>query len=119
MSSLAWLGCILLMVALVTVDANRFGEPRGDSPSWKQLGWEFLLVYVFVNHGPALFVLRTALNHSLSTLFGLLAAWFLLRGVRQPETSNRNAFWAEPASRRPAWCGSTSPAWPWCCWCAG
>ena len=74
----------------------RFGskEPSGDAPSWKQLGWEFLLVYVFVNHGPALFVLRSALNHSLSTLFGLLALWFLLRGVRQPEISNRAAFWS-------------------------
>jgi hypothetical protein len=94
MSSVAWLGCILLIVAVVRSMRHGSKEAPVDAPSWRQLGWEFLLVYVFVNHGPVLFVLRTALNHSLSTLFGLLAVWFLLRGVRQPETSNRAAFWS-------------------------
>jgi hypothetical protein len=94
MSSLAWLGCILLMVAVVRSTRLDSKIPPSDGPSWKQLGWEFLLVYVFVNHGPAVSVLRTALNHSLSTLFGLVAVWFLLRGMRQPETSSRAAFWS-------------------------
>jgi hypothetical protein len=94
MSSLAWLGCILLMVGIARSMRSGRREAIGDAPAWKQLAWEFLLVYVFVNHGPALSVLRTALNHSFSTFFGLLAVWFLLWGVRQPQTSKRAAFWS-------------------------
>lgn len=97
MSCLAWLGSILLMVAVVRLMRRGPADAPQSPPSWKQLGWEFLLVYIFVNHGPALFVLRTALNHSLSTLFGMLAVWFLLKGVREPASAKRMAFWSGAA----------------------
>ena len=92
MSSLAWLGCILLMVAISrTLRAVRDSAP-GGAPSWKRLLWEFALVYVFVHHGPALLVMRTALNHSFATLLSLLAVWFFVRGMQRQELSYRSAF---------------------------
>jgi len=92
MSCLAWLGCILLMVAISRAMRGGTGAPFTSPASWKQLLWEFLLVYVFVNHGPVLFVLGAALNHSLATLFSLLAAWFFVRGVQSDGLAHRAAF---------------------------
>jgi len=92
LSCLAWLGCILLIVAISRALRGGINAPARSETSWKQLLWEFALVYVLVNHGPVLFILRTALNHSLATLFALLAAWFLVRGMRLQATAPRAAF---------------------------
>ena len=92
LSCLAWLGCIVLMVAISRAMRTGLDPESRSSTSWKQLLWEFMLVYVFVNHGPTLFVLRAALNHSLATLFSLLAAWFFVRGVHRQDLSYRAAF---------------------------
>jgi hypothetical protein len=98
MSCLAWLGCLVLMVGVSR--AIRGGD---HSPSWKQLVWEFLLVYVFINHGPVLFVLQTALNHSLATLFSLLAAWSFVRGVQSQGMVERAAFLSGVCIATAAW----------------
>lgn len=92
MNSLVWLGCILLMVAISRVVRAVSATPSGGQPSWMQLLWEFALVYVFIHHGPALLVLRAALNHSLATFFSLLAAWFFVRGARPQGMAARAAF---------------------------
>ena len=92
MSSMAWLGCIALMVAISRALGAGPDTASSGAVSWKRLLWEFVLVYVFIQHGPVLFVLRTALNHSLATLLSLLAAWFFVRGMRVQGPSNRAAF---------------------------
>jgi len=92
MSCLAWLASILLMVAIARALRAGTGTAGREPPSWLRLLWEFLLVYVFVNHPLMLFILSTALNHSLATLFSLLAAWFLVQGILEPSRSYRAAF---------------------------
>ena len=88
-----WLGCILLMVKVARL-LSAESEPAERAVSWARLVWEGSLVYIFVNHGPALFILRAALNHSLATFFSLLALWLFIRGLTKPGLPNSAVLWS-------------------------
>jgi hypothetical protein len=92
LSCVAWLGCILLMLAVIRRLRAEIRPDTAESTGWVDLFWEFVLVYVFVSHGPMQLLLRTALNHSLATFFSLLAAWIAIRGFLSPDRAPRLAF---------------------------
>lgn len=92
LSTITWLGCLLLMVAISRDLRRDPGMRAGGSPAWVQLLWEFALVYAFVHHVAMHFVLRAALNHSLAAFFSLLGAWIYVRGTRGQALTGRAAF---------------------------
>lgn len=89
LSSVAWLACIMLTVAIARRVRTGVDDRSWRDASWPRLGWEFLLVYLFIHHAPALFILRTALNHSWATLLTLLSTWFFVSGI----TSGKKPSW--------------------------
>lgn len=91
LSSLFWLGCIVLMVGIGR-RLTRGSEGESREPSWWRLAWEFCLVFALVQDATAQFVLRAALNHAQATFFSLLATLFFVRGTQDAERSRRWAF---------------------------
>ncbi|HSR19358.1 MAG TPA: hypothetical protein VLL49_00455, partial [Anaerolineales bacterium] len=92
LSTITWLGCLLLMVAISRDLRPDPGMRAGGSPAWVQLLWEFALVYAFVHHVAMHFALRAALNHSLAAFLSLLGAWLYVRGARGQAPTWRAAF---------------------------
>ena len=93
MSTLFWLASIVLIVAIGRCLSGKRADVAGG-PSWTRLLWEFGLVLAFVLDPTAQFILRTALNHSPSTFFGLLAMLFFVRGIRQVQRPGSAALWS-------------------------
>jgi hypothetical protein len=91
LTSVVWLICILLMIAIARTIRAGLASGLADGPTVAELLWEFAIAFVLLNHPIASYVLAAALNHSLATLFSLLAVLFFIRGVR-PNSSRKSAF---------------------------
>jgi hypothetical protein len=76
LNAAAWLICCLLIVYI-------FQLIRGTKPSFAILIWEFVMVFMFLNHPSILLIAGLALNHSLATIFSLLALMFFILFVQQ------------------------------------
>ena len=93
-TAVVWLLCTLLIVAIFRLISRKLTLLSKDGPSFPQLLWEFIIVGVFLNHPASRFVFGAALNHSLSTLFSLLALWIYIRGIGQKYFSNGAPFYS-------------------------
>ena len=71
LNSICWLVCSVLIVVIFRL----FWKTK---PSFAALIWEFVLVYLFLNHPAMMLIAGEALNHSLASLFSLLALMFFI-----------------------------------------
>ena len=54
--------------------------------------WEFVMVYLFLNHPSMSVIAGEALNHSLASFFSLLALMFFIQSTKPNHSPNRAAF---------------------------
>jgi hypothetical protein len=94
MNCVVWLVCGMLMVSIARAIRADTSGAIGKMPSFRQLLGEFAIVFLFISHPLAAFILNKALNHAFATLFSLLALWFFVRGVRDEAPDPRFAFWS-------------------------
>ncbi len=85
LNAAAWLICCLLIVYI-------FRLIRGTNPSFAFLIWEFVIVFIFLNHPSMLLIAGLALNHSLASVFSLLALIFFIHSVHQRYSRPWTAF---------------------------
>lgn len=103
LTSVVWLICCLVIVALTRLVRGRPTSPFADPPPVLEQLWEFALVLVVLYHPVAAFVLAPALNHSFATLFSLLALLFFLRASRPGAFSYRDPLYSGIAVSLAAW----------------
>lgn len=80
LTAVVWFVCTLLIIAASRLMLAKISARSEVRPSFAQVFWEFVIVYVFLYHPVSAYVLSAALNHSFSTLFSLLALLLFLRG---------------------------------------
>jgi hypothetical protein len=85
LNAAAWLICCLLIVFI-------FRLIRGTKLSFALLIWEFVIVLIFLNHPSILLIAGLALNHSLASIFALLALVFFILFVQQKYSTTWVAF---------------------------
>jgi hypothetical protein len=78
LGAVAWMACIALMIMICRLIGTRLSD---SEDSFAALLGEFALVFVFLFHPIASYVLGAALNHSYATLFSLLALYLMVRGL--------------------------------------
>jgi hypothetical protein len=86
LNAAAWLACSLLIVYIFRL----FWQTK---PALTLLAWEFLIVFIFLEHPSMLLIAGEALNHSLSSAFSLLALWLFIKITLQRDGSHWSAFW--------------------------
>ena len=87
LNAVAWLICSLLIAYI-------FKLFWGTKPSLALIIWEFVIVFIFINHPSMSLIAGEALNHSLSSLFSLLALMFFIQFTQQNKGSSWQAFWS-------------------------
>jgi hypothetical protein len=87
LNAVAWLICSLLIVII----SRLF---HGTKLILAILFWEFVIAFIFLNHPLMLLIAGEAVNHSLSSLFSLLALMFFIRFTQQKNGSYWMSFWS-------------------------
>lgn len=87
LNAVAWLICTLLIAAIFKL----FWKTK---PNFSLLIWEIVIVFIFINHSSLLLIAGEALNHSLASLFSLLALLFFIRFTQQEKPSSWAPFWS-------------------------
>ena len=103
LSSVVWLLCFLVIIALARTVRGRPASPLSDLPPFPELLLEFALVLVLVYHPVAAYVLTAALNNSFATLFSLLALLFFIRASRPASFSYRDPLYSGIAVSLASW----------------
>jgi hypothetical protein len=87
LNAMAWLICSLL---IIYISKLFWGTKR----SLTLLIWEFVIVFLFLNHPSMVLISGIALNHSLASISSLLALIFFIRFTQQKELPHRAVFWS-------------------------
>ncbi len=85
LNAIGWLICSLLIVYIFKLFWKTGSSIAG-------FVWEIVIVYIFLNHPSMLLIAGEALNHSLASLFSLLALMFFIELIQQKYSSPWPAF---------------------------
>ncbi len=85
LNAVFWLVCSLLIVYMFKLFWRAL-------PTWAGILWEFIIIFIFLNHPYMSLIDGVALNHSLATVFSLLALIFFIQLIQQENISFWHAF---------------------------
>lgn len=96
LNAIAWFLCALVLV-------KAFGQPGSTRVNSPPLVWDFVVVCIFAFNGILGHIVGNALNHSLASLFSLLALAFFVRGIVTSTGTARLAFGAGALASMACW----------------